>query len=268
MMCFKIYKTFLNTAELHVTGNVQTVLNGYVDNTNLQDDILHQFKYGLGAGSFSDCTCLGEAIVLNQTGYNCYLNPENKIITHKKLSGLKSPFFMGLQLDSHPTHLLEINYEDGISLNDLFEEPTKEFHAYAFVGSFLFKNLACSYLKKAPIFKENINENSDKYWATTEEHPEIYAHLFSVVIRETAKQNFSAETLNKAFYINPLEKNRSSTLSHTHAVLVKNIVNFSELKKDDHFYEKLKTDSDVEIRHVFTQSIVKQGLFALFNLSQ
>lgn len=38
-MSLKIYKTFPNTAELHVTGNVQTVLNGYVDNTNLQDDI-------------------------------------------------------------------------------------------------------------------------------------------------------------------------------------------------------------------------------------
>lgn len=267
-MSFKVYKTFPNTAELHVAGNVQTVLNGHVDNTNMQDDILNQFKYGLGAGSFSDCTCLGEAIVLNQIGYNCYLNHENKIITNKKLLGLKSPFFMGLQLDSHPTNLLEINYQDGIALNGLFEQLGKELHAYAFVGSFLFKNLACSYLKKAPIFKENINENSDKYWATTEEHPETYAHLFGVVIRESAKQNFSTETLNKAFYINPLEKNRNSTLSHTHAVLVKNAVNFSELKKDDHFYEKLETDSEVAIRHIFTQSIVKQGLFALFNLNQ
>lgn len=261
------YQTFSNISALKIIGDVKTVLNGLVEEGNMQKDVLNQLKFALGAGSFTDCSCVGESLVLNKIGYSCYLDNHSELMTSKGSSGLKSPFLMGIEWDCQPSSLLQIDYPEGISLHELLENIGAELHAYAFVACLKFNNLACTYLKKAPIFKENINVHVAQYWAKTEEYPKCDAYLFGVVIKEKGKQKFPAEILEKAFYVNPQEKNKGSILSHSHAALVKEASSFAQLKTDLQFYEQLDPNSVIGVRHVFTQSIVNEGLFALFKIT-
>lgn len=284
-MGIKSYKSFSNTITLKIIGDVNTVLDGIVDESNLNENVLEELKFALGAGSFSDCHCVGESLILNQIGYSCHLKNKgnyqvknrvndkaefitDQLITDKGSFGLRSPFLMGLQLECQPKDLLDIDYPLGITLNELFEEMGKGLLAYAFVAWFSFKELACSYIKKPPIFKENINEHFVRYWAKTEEYPEQNAYVFGVVIKEAGKQHFPPEILQKSFYINPQEKNQGVLLSHTHAALIDNSTSFLELKKDSYFYEKFDPNAVIGIRHVFTQSTVKQGFLALFDITK
>lgn len=251
---------------LKIIGDVKTVLNGNVDENNLQEKVLEHLKFALGAGSFSDCTCVGESIIFNQKGYTCYVDNHGNIKTEKDEQGLKSPFLMGLEINTQPNISLNIDYPNGIALNELFDNIGQDFYAYAYVGCLLFENLACSYIKVPPIYKENINENSEKYWAKTENHPNCYTYLFGVVIREAGIHKLPPELLQQAFYVNPLEKNKSATLSHTHAALVKETIPFSTLMPDN-FHDTFDPASLIGVRHIFTQSIVKKGLLNLYNIS-
>lgn len=265
---FTPYQVFPVDAALKVIGDVRTVLEGCVDASCMKEHVLDHLTFALGAGSFADCSCIGETIVLNQIGYTTHVNAQGHLLTNKGATGLRSPFLMGIEKGGDPSFLLHIDAQPGISLDQLFERMGQGFHGYAFVGSLLFEKLVCSYLKKPPIFHENINENVDKYWATTENHLQCYAYVFGVVITEEGRQNFPQELLQKAFYVNPLEKNQGGTLSHTHAALVKTSPFFPDLKKDLRFYETLDPSSVTGVRHIFTDSIVKEGLVALFELRE
>lgn len=267
-MNFEIYKTFSTTSTLKIIGNIKTVLNGCVTEACLNEHALNYLKFGLGAATFSSCSCLGESVVLNKMGYSSYLDDKNQLIIRTGTTDLKSPFLMGLENDCQPSKLLEINSPRGIMLNQLFNTLGEGLLAYAFTGCLLFENLQSSYLIKPPIFNEPINDNVVKYWAKTDEHTQCYTHLFGVVIKEQGKKTFSSEILQKAFYVNPLEINQNEILSHTHAVLIKETLPFQTLKNDFRFYENNAPTSIMGIRHVFTHSIVKSGLLALFDISQ
>jgi hypothetical protein len=266
-MIFKPYLTFPVASQLKIIGDVKTVLDGSVKEDNLQIRVLNKLTFGLGAGSFSDCTCVGETVILNQIGYTSYVDAKEALVTVQGKKDLKSPFLMGLTKESKPSSFLQLNYPEGMVLHQLQEQLGNGLLAYAYVGCLLFEKLACSYLKVAPIHGESINDHAKKYWADTEEHPQCYAYLFGVVITEKGKENFSKEELGKAFYVNPLEKNQGGILSHTHAVLVKTSPSFSTLKDNLNFYDTLEPASVVGARHVFTQSVVKEGLLAIFDIS-
>jgi len=267
-MSFKPYQVFPIDAALKIVGNVKTVLDGSVKESCMEEHVLDCLAFALGAGSFADCSCIGETIVLNQIGYISRVNDQADLITNHDTTGLKSPFLVGIEKGEHPAKILQINYQEGIILNELFERMGESLHGYAFVGYLLFETLSCSYLKQPPIFNEPINENVEKYWATTENHPNCYAYVFGVVIKEKGKDLFPKEVLQRAFYVNPLEKNQGGILSHTHAALVKTPPSFTSLKKDLYFYKNLEPSLVTGVRHIFTHSIVKEGLLALFDVTE
>ena len=261
------YQIFPVHSALKIIGDCKIVLNGCVNDAYMKEHVLDHLSFALGAGSFSDCACVGETVVLNQIGYTSHVN-DSQLLTIKGEAGLKSPFLMGLEKEETPSALVKVESQKGIELDHLFESMGPQLHAYAFVGCFLFKTLSCSYLKKPPIFHENINENMEKYWAKTEKNPLCSAYVFGVVIKEKGRPMFSPEFLERAFYVNPLEKNKGSLLSHSHAALVETSPSFRELKKDLRFYETLNPSLVTGVRHIFTDSIVKEGLVALFELKK
>lgn len=265
---FNPYQVFPFDSALKIIGDVKVVLNGCVEESCMEEHVLDHLMFGLGAGSFSDCSCIGETIILNQTGYTSYVPPHAHLRTTTGTNGLRSPFLMGIEKGGHPSALLQIDLQKGMDLEQLFEQMGQRFHAYAFVGCLLFETLSCSYLKKSPTFREHINENVEKYWAKTEKHSPCYAYVFGVVIKEEGKQNFPHALLQRAFYNNPLEKKQEGTLSHTHAALVATPPFFTSLKKDLRFYETLEPSLVTGVRHIFTDSIVKEGLIALFELRE
>lgn len=262
------YKTFPFRTALKVMGDVKIVLNGLVSESSMTPHVLEHLSFALGGGSFSDCSCIGEAIVLNQMGYTSYLNPSSHLVTVKRAQDLKSPFLMGIEKGERPAALLHINLQEGLTLEKLFKRIGEQHDAYAFTGCLLFETLSCTYLKKPPIFQESINEHIDEYWATAEKHSPAYAYLFGVVVTEKGRNAFSPELLGRAFYVNPLEKNKGDLLSHTHAALIDTPLVFPDLQKDLHFYEAVDPSSVTGVRHVLTDSIVKEGLLALFKFRE
>ena len=267
-MYFKPYHVSPVDSALKIVGNVKTVLEGRVKESCMEEHALNYLSFALGAGSFADCSCIGETIVLNQVCYISRINEQADLVTNKDTTGLRSPFLMGIEKDECPATLLHINCQEGIVLNELFERMGEGLHAYAFVGCLLFETLSCSYLKESPIFNEPINDNVEKYWAKTENHSQQYAYVFGVVVTEKGKDLFHEEELQKAFYINPLEKNQGEILSHTHGALVKGSPSFTSLKKDLHFYKTLEPSLITGVRHIFTHSMVKEGLLALFDIRE
>ena len=267
-LAFKSYQTFSTSSALKIIGDVRTVLEGRVDESSMQKNALNHLRFALGGGSFTHCACLGEAIVLNQIGYTCYLSNLGHLETNNSPKGLKSPFLMGVGKGQHPSTLFHIRSQDGIILNDLFKQLGQGLLGYAFVGSLLFETLACSYLKKPPIFGESINENIEKYWAETELLSPCMAYAVGVVITEKGKLHFPTENLSRAFYLNPLEQTSGALLSHTHAALVDELPSFNNLNKDRLFYEDIDPSSVIGVRHIFTHSVVKEGLLALFDIRE
>lgn len=263
----KPYQIFPVHSALKIIGDCKIVLHGCVNDSCMKDHVLDHLSFALGAGSFSDCSCVGETVILNQIGYTSHVNAA-QLLTIKGETGLKSPFLMGLGKEETPSALVKIESQKGIELNHLFEHMGPQLHAYAFVGCFLFETLSCSYLKKPPIFHENINENMEKYWAKTEKNSLCPAYVFGVVIKEKGRHMFPKKFLERAFYVNPLEKNKGNLLSHSHAALVETSPAFPELKKDLRFYETLNPSLVTGVRHIFTDSIVKEGLVALFELKK
>ncbi|MBX9786095.1 MAG: hypothetical protein K2Y08_02035 [Alphaproteobacteria bacterium] len=265
---FYPYEVFSVSSTLKIIGDVRTVLNGRVDESSMEENVLDHLRFALGGGSFTTCACLGEAIILNQVAYTSHLNNEGSLETNTYKEGLKSPFLMGLGKEQHPSSLFHLESQKGILLEDLFKQLGQGLLGYAFVGGFSFKTLACTYLKKAPIFNEPINEHVKKYWAETEYLSPCTAYVFGVVITEKGKQHFPPENLNKAFYLNPLEQNSGEILSHTHAALVKKLPTFNRLKEKQFFYEKVDASSVIGVRHIFTHSLVKEGTLALFDIHE
>lgn len=229
---------------LKIAGNVNTVLNGQINEAVMHLQDLTQLRFALGAGSFSNCSCVGETLVLNHVAYMSYLNEQSQLVTLQGQTGLMSPFLMGLGTECTPVETIHFKNSEKITLNAFYEKTGNDFSAYGVAGSVLFDPLECSYLQKPPIFGENINEHVEKYWAKTEVIPQCVANIFGVVIRDKGHNVLPKELLEKAFYKNPLEKNKTSVISHTHAVLL-----------------------DAGARHIFTQSIIKEGVFSIFDIS-
>lgn len=262
------YKTFPFRSALKVIGDVKIVLDGLVSDSSMNSHVLEHLSFALGGGSFSGCSCIGEAIVLNQRAYTSYIDPHSHLVTVNGEKDLKSPFLMGIEKEASPSALLHINLQEGLNLEHFFKHIGERHHAYAFSGCLLFETLSCTYLKKPPIFQESINEHIEKYWATAERHSPSYAYVFGVVVTDKGRTAFAPELLGRAFYVNPLEKNKGDLLSHTHAALIDTPLAFPDLQKDLHFYEAVDPSFVTGVRHVLTDSIVKEGLLALFEFRE
>ena len=99
------------------------------------------------------------------------------------------------------------------------------------------------YLKRPPIYGENINNHRDQYWSEVEHFKSVAVFLFGVVMPQTLK--FLPEIVERAFYKNPFEKRVQTFDSHTHAAI-------------------FAGDRITAVRHVLTSSSIREGKLALF----
>ncbi|MBX7067049.1 MAG: hypothetical protein K1X28_07450 [Parachlamydiales bacterium] len=241
--------------KLKIFGNVKNVLNGNITEAVLRPAKESRLRFALGAGTFSDGQHLGETLVIEQ---NCHVSWVQK--SHlQNGSGLnaKTPFLMGIDRDEPMGLLNSLNRET--ALESLYGEWAKKHPmGFALLGSFRMKEWSCTYLKKPPIFQENINQHHDAYWAKVENHSNAFICLFGVVIPPTAEKNFPKSTLEKAFYKNPQDSSQAPFQSHTHAAFADRL-----LKSDSFLFRDFKIGS---VRHTLTQSILHEGSFVLFPL--
>lgn len=151
-----------------------------------------------------------------------------------------------------------------MSLEMLYQKLADQYPmGCALVGSFQMVKLETIYLKRAPIYHENINTHRELYWSNVESVRGAIVCLFGVVIPAAAKKEFSEEILSRAFYDNPRDIHHLSFESHTHAAFTDRLTLASEPEALLQELEHLKIKG---VRHVLTSSILQEGKGVIFPL--
>lgn len=247
---------------LKVSGSALIVSEGRVDALSLHSIHRNQFRFALGAGSFSDMNSIGETLVIESKPFVSWMK-EGKITTDTQ-PDFTSPFLIGV--DSHQSVGAFATYTAStpVSIHSLYDKLSRQFPmGFAIVGYALSSEFSSTYLKKPPIFQENINTPNSPYWASNGTRKEEEICFFGLVLPPEARKKYAKELLGRIFYQNPREEESASFQSHTHAAIIEagSFVTPTEMHT---FLESLKEASIREVRHLLTPTMIQEGTFALF----
>lgn len=232
---------------LLIYGDVRNVLEGRITSSNTKSINVENIGYGLGAGNCLAPNLFGETLVWDQIAWVTIVD-DDLPKTRGVEQILFSPFLLAV---SKKTAYFPYLVTRSQSLNDFYNEISDQFeNGAAIAGKGLFDSFDGAYLKKSPIYSENINDNPTIYW----EHPpplaSLKANFFGVFITEKGQKTFSQETLKLAFYQNPNEKNVQRLLTHTHAALLD------------------EKNQILGVRHLLTSSTLKEADLKIFPIDQ
>lgn len=251
-------------AILKVSGSALIVSEGRVDALSLHPIHRNQFRFALGAGSFSDLNGIGEALVIESKPFVSCMK-EGKITTDTQ-PDFASPFLIGVDSNQAVGAFVEYSMSTPISIHSLYDKLSRQFPmGFAIVGYALSSEFASTYLKKPPIFQENINTPNSAYWSSNGAKKEEEICFFGLVLPPEARKKYTKELLGKIFYQNPREEEPASFQSHTHAAIIE-AGSFVIPTKIHAFLESLKEASIREVRHLLTTTMIQEGTFAIFSL--
>ncbi|MBU6382738.1 MAG: hypothetical protein KGQ49_02445 [Verrucomicrobia bacterium] len=230
-----------------------SVLEGKVTENGLKAVQDSRLRFALGAGTFSNIHRIGETFLFDQICHVSWV--ENGQLHSETKPNAKTPFLMGIGLEEPIGRPILLNQV--ISLDQLYEQLSlKHPNGFALLGNFRMKIWSGTYLKRPPIFQQNVNEYHDLYWAEQQQYPNALMCLLGVVIPPTGQKFFPKSEVAKAFYKNPHDTSTSAFLSHTHGAVA-----------DQLSHDFLKTPPTLgSVRHTLTQSIVQEGSYLLFPL--
>ena len=244
---------------LKIFGNIHNILEGNVCSSNIKPVENAHFAFALGGSTFSDQHCIGETLIADGVPHVSWV--KNNTLINRSGNGITSPFLMGLDVSQSSD--VVIHQTSQITLGSLYDSLSLKYPiGFAVVGSFEMRQCITTYLKKAPIYGENINEHREKYWADVEQNCDVYVCLFGVVIPPAAKNDpLKNKWLDRAFYTNPAEKVSRPYDSHTHVAFVDRLSD-SQLQN----WGSLKFSGPV--RHLISESLILTGHFRLFPIHQ
>lgn len=265
-MDLKLLEKYDNRVSLTIFGDVRIVLEGKVSDQNVFPLDLKKCRFALGAGSYSDLTKWGETIILESRALGSYVSNASKLITEEEKKKLRTPFLLGLDSAQKVSSYWELNNKLSGSLLDLYSLVSKHFsYGGVIVGDFLFETLEGSYLKKSSTEQENINVYKEKYWEKPAPLMDQRGFTYGVIITDAGKKKFPPSVLQKAFYENPNEKEKVPLMSHSHVALT---VPHGTPKTLSDFSIILRTAPILGVRHLLTQSKLKEGVFLLFEIDE
>jgi hypothetical protein len=256
------------TSELHIYGDIDVILNGKVTSKDLHHLDLQNVQFALGGSTLTTEEFIGETIVLNRIASVSYVDKQEKLITKGNVRFVHTPFLMGIPSSQSPDALIFFSNDRPLSLESLYQILMHKYpYGFALAGHFQFLSLETTYLKKAPIYEEFINgEKAPEYWAEVHRAP-AQAVTFGVAISPEGEKKFGKEKMKKAFYQNPKEKSKGMLISHTHAALL-TLPDYPFAKKLNTFWENISKMPVNGVRHMLPQSLVQEGCFCVFPLSE
>lgn len=253
---------------LKISGDVRVVLEGCVTKKNIKGVESDAFRFALGSGTFNTPESLGEALILGGASYVSWV--EEGGVRTEMHHHVTSPFILGLDKQQVAAALLYHAPEDEpITLKMLYEELAQQHvQGFAIVGQANIIELYSTYMHKPPIFGVNINQHAAEYWHQIPKETDKQICFFGVVIPNKAKKHYSPQLINRAFYQNPHESKVISMASHTHGA----VLTSEQLKQPANtqaFFGQLQDfmpKASVSIRHLLMQSLIHEGIFAIFPL--
>lgn len=250
---------------LKISGNVLYVIRGEVDPDTLKPINLDDFRFALGSASLQDPQSFGEAIVIERRPFISWI--ANGKLATKEEPKMTSPFLMGIDDKQILGALIHCQPEPPSALHELFLELSQRYPmGFALLGCAQLLQCHSTYLKKAPVHKENIIEMHKEYWAPDKVDRNQPVCIFGVVIPEPARQKFPEEILQKGFYRNPAEAARSGFDAHCHAALLSEGPEKMPHNMNE-FFKSLKDLPVTGVRHLLLQSVLQEATFAIFPLN-
>ena len=242
---------------LTILGDVQHVLMGDCSSQNTARISTNCLAFGIGCSSVTGMEGLGETLILGHHGHVCWAQQGR--LTTASGEDLLTPFLVGVEQDSPACceALLE-----QLSLEALYAKLGARFPSgFAIVGYVTMAQLNATYVKKPPIFHEEIDAHQDQYWAPVSEIRQQPVIFFGVVIPPTGQALYSPQQLQHAFYHNPAETTSTPYLSHTHGALVSAP---PDLTNASSWRDELHNLSVQGVRHILTSSILQTGWLAYY----
>jgi len=248
------------------TGNVQIVLDGVAEEKNLHLLSTFPFQYALGAGTFSEKEKIGECLVLQKQAHVCWVDKGKEISERNDKAHV--PFLMGIDQHQKAAEIFSYDSATPISLGSLYEKYAEKYPSgCAILGLSLVKVLRATYLKKPPIYSQNVNENHSEYWADASADPLRVIGFFGVFISAAARKKYPDKILGRAFYKNPGETKVSPVESHTHAAIF-SLKDVNVVKNLEEMGQIFRQTPIQGVRHLLTSTEMIKGSFALFPFDQ
>ena len=247
-------------AQFKIYGDVNSILNGEVDPDNTPQLALNTIPYALGAGRFTNPKFFGETFVLNHIAWGTTVSDAGEVLTEKKEQKLDSPFLLSIDIEREPQALKTYT---SLSVIEIFSELSQNFKlGFAFFADARFGVFEGAYLKRSPIYHESVNVHHSQYWEHCAPLEDVHAFLFGIVLTDEGKK--ALPHFERGFYHNPAEQSHSTFTSHTHAALCERHalpISYADL-------QQLSISTAISgVRHFLAQSVIKEGVFALFDLS-
>lgn len=247
---------------LKISGSACTVSDGYVDEGALHVIRRNQFRFALGVGTFSDIHEMGEAIVLESRPY--VTTVQAGVVRTETQEDFSTPFLVGLDAHQSAGAFLQYKASSPISLHSLYDKILHQHvEGFAIVGYAQASDLQSTYVKKAPIYKENINRKHSEYWARTCFDKNRSICFFGLVLPSEAKKKYPKELLSRLSYENPFQEGSAPFLNHTN-VAVLDAGSFVAPKEMHRFLEYVKESPVVSVQQMLMQSMMQEGSFAIF----
>ncbi len=260
-----VLHTSKQKATLKIFGDLDTIAEGKLNAERMTLIDSKQFRFALGGGSFSNEKRYGEAIVLS--GKPCVSWFEaGKLHTTAK-GHFYSPFLMGVEESQQFGALLHCKPPAPLPLEGIYEELAKQYpQGFALVGYAMAAEFQGRYIKKPPIYQENMGQHLSSYLTDPCLEKQKAFCFFGVVI--PPQSTFADHLLRKAFYRDPQQPRSSILQSHTHAALLEPAPAKNFPNNEKAFLSLLEKPAISSVAHLLTQSLIQEAVLGLYILDK
>lgn len=245
-----------------LSGSQRIVLEGSVDARALHPIHRSQFRFAFGVGTFSDEKETGEAIILEDKPTVSFVR-EGGLQTETK-STFSSPFLCGVDSRQPVGAFAFYKASSPTSLNSLYEKLIKEYReGFFLVGYASAQELHSKFLKKPPIFQENIVATHADYFSPILFSKNQPISFVGLVMPVEAGRRLEKPLFDRLFSYSETDSYFSHTLVGLHSL--KTFVMPKELHQ---FFEFIKNSSLKAVHHMVSTSMVEEGAFSLFPIEE
>lgn len=162
----KIIQKQAGKCTVEIIGNIVGIQQGDPDALVMKKIPSGTLQFGLGLGSFSEDVHIGECLVVAGKPHISWV--DNAKLHTKVDSSFGTIFIAGIDKDQTPSSLIHYKSEKPTMLWEFYDELGKHYpEGCCVLGYSSFTELHASYLKKAPIYGDDVvGKDYETYWTT------------------------------------------------------------------------------------------------------
>lgn len=223
MLSVKLIPTHAGFANVIVIGSVKDVIAGIVKKELRQQKFdATKYLFGFELASPRSVESFGESVLVNNY---CYATSTDPNYYYQKTIYGKTFYTTGMLLVPKQTSanylIQKANYSKGISYDDFCQAIYREVQRpCVYVALLRFKQLNTAYIKKPPIYGENIFAHQEAYYGGSQEtFSDCTCFVIGVLANFATDPSLITDKLADVLYHNPFDK-QAVLQSHTHGLVL------------------------------------------------